>query len=40
MLEFLKRQERHANDNARKAQELKVRKLIDFVQGKWNYRES
>lgn len=31
MLDFLKRQERHANDNARKAQELKVRKLIDFV---------
>jgi len=40
MLEFLKGQERLSNEHARKAQELKARKLMDFVQGKWTYRES
>ena len=38
MLDFLKGQERLANESARKFQELKVRKLADFVHGKWTYR--
>lgn len=38
MLGFLKADERVANENARRFQELKVRKLADFVHGKWTYR--